>query len=277
MSSTTLEAQTSPTLVLIAATSQEVEPQLNLQIFHGPPGSGKGTQSAELGTPTVATGDWVRDAIKNIKNKFHNLIAPQAANSQSGGLIRDFDISKIALHASRELIKKVSQSDTNSVTIGLDGYPRTRKQWGHMQRILGILRGGGQNITETHFVYPLDPEIAIQRAENRLMRAKEYQAITQIVGTPQDPKLMPRKDDLNIRTRIKLYQVETIPAIMTIAETFPGYDEVTIREILNGNTSLIPDGVLTLRELDCNRTIHFIDPNRTIAEVHQLTLEAMQT
>ena len=85
--------------------------------FFGPPGSGKGTQSAnlsqQLGLPAISTGNLLRQHYQSIGE--HN------AAMNEGQLVSDDLINKL-------LVERLNQPDAQSGFI-LDGYPRNKTQF----------------------------------------------------------------------------------------------------------------------------------------------------
>uniref|UniRef100_A0A7S3RAL9 adenylate kinase n=1 Tax=Dunaliella tertiolecta TaxID=3047 RepID=A0A7S3RAL9_DUNTE len=94
-------------------------------VFLGPPGVGKGTYASRIanhfGLPHIATGDLIREEIKNKTDmglQIQNIVS-------KGQLVPDPIIFEL-LH--RRLSHESSSGDENSVGFVLDGFPRTREQ-----------------------------------------------------------------------------------------------------------------------------------------------------
>ena len=121
----------------------------------GPPGAGKGTQgvmlAARLGIPKIATGDLLRDAVRNgtplgLKAK---------AVMESGALVSDDIIMGIV---GEELAKPASAKG-----VILDGVVRTIPQ---AEGVAGLLSGLGRKIDLVVFLDVSDQEI-LDRIEKR--------------------------------------------------------------------------------------------------------------
>lgn len=103
-------------------------------IFLGPPGSGKGTQAAqlssELGIPAISTGDMLRREVQSgsrLGINVENVLA-------SGGLVGDELVNQV-------VASRLSNRDCDAGCI-LDGYPRTVSQARFLNR---FLRSSGKN------------------------------------------------------------------------------------------------------------------------------------
>ncbi len=102
-------------------------------ILLGPPNSGKGTQAAilaeRLGIPAISTGDMLRaarDAGSELGRKVEEIMA-------SGELVDDDTMKQVV----RE---RLARDDTKGGYL-LDGYPRTMRQAGDLEEILGNTEG----------------------------------------------------------------------------------------------------------------------------------------
>jgi adenylate kinase len=157
-------------------------------ILLGPPGAGKGTQSARLeqryGIPQLSTGDMLRAAVKA-----GTAIGLQAkAVMESGGLVSDDIVIGI-------ISDRVEEPDTAKGFI-LDGFPRTVAQ---AQALAALLK---EKRKELHAVIELlvDDGILLARIENR---AKETVAAGGTVRADDNPE--------SFRKRLAQYHEQTAP------------------------------------------------------------------
>jgi adenylate kinase len=124
-------------------------------LLHGPPGAGKGTQGAllakDLGLPKFATGDLLRDAVKNGTP----LGLKARAVMEAGQLVSDDIILGVVRD---ELAKPASSSG-----VILDGVVRTIAQAEGVARILADL---GRQVDRVLFFDVTDEEI-LARLERR--------------------------------------------------------------------------------------------------------------
>jgi adenylate kinase len=157
-------------------------------ILLGPPGAGKGTQSARLeqkyGIPQLSTGDMLRAAVKA-----GTPIGLQAkAVMESGGLVSDDIVIGI-------ISDRVEEPDTAKGFI-LDGFPRTVAQ---AQALAALLK---EKRKELHAVIELlvDDGILLARIENR---AKETVAAGGTVRADDNPE--------SFRKRLAQYHEQTAP------------------------------------------------------------------
>ncbi len=158
----------------------------------GPPGAGKGTQSARLtaafGIPAIATGDIFR---ANIKNQTE-LGIRVAAIIDAGDYVPDSLTNDL-------VASRLAEPDARQGFL-LDGYPRTLEQLGFLD---DLLAKDGQAL-DAVIQLVVDPDEVVARL---LKRAHEEG----------------RSDDTaeTIRHRQSLYQSETTPLIAVYRERGP--------------------------------------------------------
>lgn len=155
----------------------------------GPPGAGKGTQSAKLttafGIPAIATGDIFR---ANIKNQTE-------LGQQVSAIINAGDYVPDSL--TNELVASRLKEEDAANGFLLDGYPRTLDQLGFLDRVLA----GEGTALDAVIQLVVDPNEVVSRL---LKRAHEEG----------------RSDDTEdtIRHRQELYLRETAPLIAVYKE-----------------------------------------------------------
>jgi len=177
-------------------------------VFIGPQGSGKGTQakiiSEKLNIPHISTGDLLRNAEGELKEKINSIL-------NSGKLISDELVLDL-------LKKRISEDDTKNGFI-LDGFPRNLKQAKMLKKITKI-----DKIIEIS----ISDEESIRRLSGRL-NCKNCGAIYNINTGPK-PKIDNKCDKCNsdlyqreddkpeaIKRRLETYHKETEP----ILENYP--------------------------------------------------------
>lgn len=149
-------------------------------VFLGAPGSGKGTQAqilaAELGVPTISTGDMLRGAVaagSELGLRVSGIMA-------SGALVDDDTMADVVRD-------RLAQADALRGFI-LDGYPRTLPQ---AETLRGILEDQSDALSAVVLI-DVDDERLVERA---LLRG--------------------RADDKSevIRERLRVYREQTMPLI----------------------------------------------------------------
>jgi len=186
-------------------------------LFMGIQGSGKGTQAArlseKLSIPHISTGDIFRATIKQqspLGEELRGIL-------NSGALVPD-ELT------SRMLGERLAQADARKGFI-LDGYPRTKVQAEHLDR---MLQERNDSICAVFF-FDLPDEEAVARLEPRRVCTANNAHIYHLVYNP--PKqagvcdidgapLMQRDDDKPeaIRKRVDEYLEQTLP----VAKNYDG-------------------------------------------------------
>lgn len=189
-------------------------------LFIGPPGSGKGTQAAviskKLGIPHISTGDMLRAATGELKNKVDEII-------NKGNLVPDdlmLDILK----------QRLNQEDAKHGFI-LDGFPRNLNQ----AKLL-------ENITQFNKIIEitLPDEVSINRISGRLTCKNCKAGYNE--NTEPKPKtknqcdkcggeLVKRDDDTPdaVKKRLEIYHKDTEPILNE-------YPDLVIK--INGNRDI---------------------------------------
>jgi adenylate kinase len=184
--------------------------ELNL-IFLGPPGAGKGTQAQRLREdfhlPYIATGDMLREAVKNGSE----LGRKAREYMEAGKLVPDELI--IAM-----FVERLQQGDTGDGFI-LDGFPRTIPQAEALEEELHNL---GRRITAVLLIDVPD-DVLVERISGRRVCVKaghnyhvNYDPPKHDMVCDQDgSRLIQRDDDKPevVRERLKTYHQQTEPLI----------------------------------------------------------------
>jgi adenylate kinase family enzyme len=248
---------------------------VDLIVGHGPPNAGKGTQLSIL-SEGISTGDYVRSAIANPKDRFHSVIAPQARNSEKGGLITDEAICRVAHWRMLQLLRR-QVPNSSIVNAYFDGFPRTVGQWELMKSYINAAKASGINVKENHLVFPVSPEECIRRSQQRYELAiLDYEnAILEGRMPAVNKGEVPRKDDEKIVSRIGVYVQDTIPAIMAITRDIAGPVVYKLDDLVYGRHSLLEQGeVVSFVDPRQHRAIHFI-PGGSKEEVQELVQQAL--
>jgi adenylate kinase len=178
-------------------------------VLLGPPGSGKGTHgkrlSEALGTPLIATGDILREAIAE---QTHLGIAAQA-DVKAGRLVADETVLGL-------IETRLRMGDAKKGFI-LDGFPRTTAQADGLTRLLGDKK------VDRVLNLVIPAETVVARLKDRWL-CGECGAIYNLKSAP--PKvagvcdrcggaLKQRADDqpATVRTRLEVYENETAPLV----------------------------------------------------------------
>jgi adenylate kinase len=181
-----------------------MHPRATVVIFLGPPGSGKGTQSALLSSalevPAISTGDMLRqecDSGSPLGQAVRDVLA-------SGQLVSDELVNQV-------VNKRLRKPDCKRGCI-LDGYPRTISQARYLDQVLAKLEAPSPVV----FDFTIEPEAILSRLSRRLQcpqcrrifssnaSVNGHEPVCDRDGT----KLMHRADDNpdTILERIRLYE-----------------------------------------------------------------------
>lgn len=164
-------------------------------VFLGPPGAGKGTQSARLRDryhiPQLSTGDMLRAAVKAATPV--GLTAK--AIMDAGGLVPDDTVVGI-------VADRISEPDAKAGFI-LDGFPRTVKQ---AEALTKMLRAKNMDL-DAVLELKVDEAALLARIEQR---AKETIACGAPVRADDNPEAF--------RTRLDAYRAQTAPVSAYYAE-----------------------------------------------------------
>lgn len=184
---------------------------MNILLFIGPPGSGKGTQAIlihqELGIPHISTGDILREAVKEkteLGLKAHNYM-------EAGDLVPD----DVMIGIIQERILKPDCKDGYI----LDGFPRTTNQ---VKALESMLKENSQNITQVFYI-DVEDDILVKRILGRQTCPQCGSVFNKFFHPPQEEglcdncqaHLVTRSDDneQSIQNRLKKYKSNTLPLI----------------------------------------------------------------
>lgn len=180
-------------------------------ILFGPPGAGKGTQSAEVtkkyGIPGISTGDLLRAEVE-AKSE----LGMQArAFMDRGELVPDTLILAM-------LRKRISAPDCGRGFI-LDGFPRNVAQ----AKSLDALLGDVGRVLDAVVSIAVDKEALIERLSNRVSCSQCKEGYNLVSKPPRTKgvcdrcggELIQRSDDKpqTIRNRLAVYESQTAPVI----------------------------------------------------------------
>lgn len=180
---------------------------MNIIIFLGPAGSGKGTQaerlSKKLGYDHISMGDLLRQEIASVSPV--GLDAKKVMDK--GGLVSDTIIMKIVRN-------QFSMLMTVSKGIILDGFPRTLSQASELNTILLELSLKIHRV----FFFDLSLEASIQRISGRQIDPrsnKVYHTVYNPAPEKIQPFLVTREDDQEEKVlhRYQVYCDQTQPLI----------------------------------------------------------------
>ncbi len=179
-------------------------------VFFGPPGSGKGTQSQELGKTIkdlihVSTGDLLRQEIASASELGHRL----KSKIEAGEFVTDDIIVQLVSGILRKNVKK---------DIIFDGFPRTLQQAIAFDTLLGV-----ENLkVDVVFDFDIDVHVVIERVTGRYMclgcgavyhKKNKKPKVDSVCDQCGGIRFVERKDDSVdvLETRLKIYQEETLP------------------------------------------------------------------
>lgn len=182
---------------------------MNILVFFGPAGSGKGTQAQylkdEFNYLHLSTGDLLRSEVKSgseLGIQVQNVI-------ESGDLVSDDVILEIIKDKILTIIE-----ENNTPGIVFDGFPRTIDQARAFDQLLDTI-----DLTLNHAVYfDLALETSIQRISGRQIDSRTntvYHKESNPAPIDVQPYLITREDDdpKKVKHRYHVYQNETQPLI----------------------------------------------------------------
>jgi adenylate kinase len=181
---------------------------MNVLIFLGPAGSGKGTQAQflkdKLNYEHLSTGDLLRAEIKS------NSDLGQQVQSviHSGNLVSD----DIILNIIKKNINGLKSSNKSGVIF--DGFPRTIEQANSLGSLMNEM---DLNLSKVLY-FDLSLEESINRISGRLIDSRNnnvYHKISNPAPTEAEPYLISRKDDTpdKVTHRYNVYKNETAPLL----------------------------------------------------------------
>jgi adenylate kinase len=175
-------------------------------ILLGAPGAGKGTQgallAAELGVPKIATGDMLRDAVRE-----GTALGREAKGYMDAGALVPDDV---ILGMVRE---RLSQDDARGGAV-FDGYPRNAAQAGSLDE---MLRGIGRAIDAVVYL-EVDDDAIVRRMGGR-RTDPETGSVYHVEHNPPPAEIAARcvirPDDVEetVRTRLEVYRKNTAPLV----------------------------------------------------------------
>jgi adenylate kinase len=180
-------------------------------ILLGPPGAGKGTQSAVLskkyGIPHISTGDMLRESVKNAEP----LGLKAKAFMEKGELVPDEVVVGI-------VIERLKKPDTKKGFI-LDGFPRTVKQAESLDEALRYI----SSKIDLAVYFATSEKVAVERLSGRRVckrcgfnyHVKNIPPKREGVCDKCAGVLFQRPDDneTTVRNRLKVYEEQTAPLI----------------------------------------------------------------
>ena len=175
-------------------------------ILLGAPGAGKGTQgallAAELGVPKIATGDMLRDAVRE-----GTALGREAKGFMDAGALVPDDV---ILGMVRE---RLSQDDARGGAV-FDGYPRNAAQAASLDE---MLRGIGRKIDAVVYL-EVDDDAIVRRMGGR-RTDPETGSVYHVEHNPPPAEIAARcvirPDDVEetVRTRLEVYRTSTAPLV----------------------------------------------------------------
>ena len=175
-------------------------------ILLGAPGAGKGTQgallAAELGVPKIATGDMLRDAVRE-----GTALGREAKGYMDAGALVPDDV---ILGMVRE---RLSQDDAKGGAV-FDGYPRNAAQ---AESLDGMLAGIGRKIDAVVYL-EVDDDAIVRRMGGR-RTDPETGSVYHVEHNPPPAEIAARcvirPDDVEetVRRRLSVYRESTAPLV----------------------------------------------------------------
>lgn len=174
----------------------------------GPPGAGKGTQSAQIardhGVPKISTGDMLRDAVAS-----GTPLGLQVRDTMAAGRLVSDDLIVA-------LVRDRLHLDDASAGFVLDGFPRTVAQ---AEALDGLLNGVPLTVVEIQ----VPDEELVRRVRGRRICESCGTTVSAFDGDPAQAsacrncggRLVQRSDDSEavVRDRLQVYWRETRPMI----------------------------------------------------------------
>jgi adenylate kinase len=195
-------------------------------ILLGPPGAGKGTQSAGLverhGMKQLSTGDMLRAAVKA-----ETPVGVEAkAVMERGELVSDAIVSSL-------IDENLAAMPADQGAI-FDGYPRTVAQAQDLDRILGKHERGLDHVIEL----AVNEDALVERIVGRFSCANCGALYHETANPPKEEgvcdacgstefKRRPDDNEQTVRTRMEEYRAKTAPIL-------PGYEERGIVSRIDG-------------------------------------------
>jgi adenylate kinase len=180
---------------------------MNILIFFGPAGSGKGTQAQYLSDKFnflhLSTGDLLRNEVKS-----ETSLGMQVQKViEAGDLVSDDIILEIIRH---NILIAIENNRTSGIVF--DGFPRTIDQALAFDQLLNSI-----NLTINRAVYfDLSLETSLQRISGRQIDSRTnivYHKASNPAPVEVQPYLVTREDDDSdkVKHRYQVYQNETLP------------------------------------------------------------------
>jgi adenylate kinase len=189
-------------------------------ILIGPPGAGKGTQSAKLveawGIPQISTGDIIRAAIRS-ESELGQQVESYA---NAGKLVPDELVNRLAED-------RLARPDCTEGFL-LDGYPRTVAQ----ARALDGMLSGSKRALDHVLLLEVDDAVLLERITGRRSDPESGRVYHLKFDPPPAEvaeRLIQRKDDTEevFKDRLREYHGKTAPLI-------PYYDEAGVLRRIDG-------------------------------------------
>ena len=190
---------------------------MNLLLF-GPPGCGKGTQSARitrwLSIPGISTGEMLREEVAAGSDLGREITSILAA----GGLVNDDLVNRILTH-------RISMPDCQNGFL-LDGYPRTVSQAKFLEALLEST-GLAQP-----FVLHLDVPLGVLK--RRISARRQCQKCGRIYNLFKEPPLKKNKCDLDGETLVRRRDDQP-NVVSSRLESYKSWTHPVLEHYRNGN------------------------------------------
>lgn len=186
--------------------------RVDLDFFHGRPGSGKGKQIDQVrregpSAAVVYPGELIRQA-QNPSHPYHQAIAPYIEETNRGGIavppnvVGDIVVTEVNAHL-----------DEGKEIILFDGFPRGLRYLDQKDRVIAEVRRRGSEVRERHVYLDVDESTARER-----LRAER--------GRPDDAAIDKRMEEFRrettpmldeLRRRGQLHDVDGTGSIEEVA------------------------------------------------------------